>query len=461
MQEHDPIKGYSHTVCAQIRWKKAHKYIASEIENHITDQRDAYMAQGDDLTIATRKAILQMGDATEVGLRLDRTHKPQPQWLLLSFTAMFILIGALANSLVSALQYTTQNFHPLPFITAFFVLGVCYFADFTILGRFPVAVYLSTCVISTVGLFLGSSANGMRFWLMGRFALSLSYLAVLFPLVYALLIYAMRSKGYKGILLCGVGYIPLAVLLALVPTISGLILFTISALVILGLAMYRGWFHVKAKSISLVLIPTAMVGIAGTLFNWHSPILSRLATIINPYPLRNEAGFVYALIRDLLASSQLIGQGAVPAAFGEQLPSMSIYHTDYMLTILTHRFGWVVFMGIAIGITIFSLLAFYHVIKQKSVLGTLVSFSILLSFVLQSVSYLFSNLGYGVFGSLSLPFISYGNTSLLVNAALVGFMLSVFRTGGVFRDKTEASSSNPFVSYREGKLIIDFGRKTV
>ena len=43
MQQINKIKQYTHSVCEQIRWKKAHSVISEEIENHIIDQRDTFM----------------------------------------------------------------------------------------------------------------------------------------------------------------------------------------------------------------------------------------------------------------------------------------------------------------------------------------------------------------------------------------------------------------------------------
>jgi hypothetical protein len=54
----DEFKKYSTTVCDQIRWKKAHGSIAHEIEDHLCDQRDYYMSQGEEEEAATQKAIL-------------------------------------------------------------------------------------------------------------------------------------------------------------------------------------------------------------------------------------------------------------------------------------------------------------------------------------------------------------------------------------------------------------------
>lgn len=78
MNVSDAFHRYAEKVCEQIRWKKAHPAVAQEIEDHLTDQKNAYLAAGDSESIAEEKALLQMGDPVSVGAALDQTHKPAP-----------------------------------------------------------------------------------------------------------------------------------------------------------------------------------------------------------------------------------------------------------------------------------------------------------------------------------------------------------------------------------------------
>ena len=93
MTPFEKIQAYSKAVCAQMRWKKAHAVITEEIENHLIDQRNAYMADGADEAAATDKAITQMGDPVTVGAQLDRTHRPKPQWGLMAIAIVFLVSG--------------------------------------------------------------------------------------------------------------------------------------------------------------------------------------------------------------------------------------------------------------------------------------------------------------------------------------------------------------------------------
>lgn len=83
MGKPETIRAYLDTVQEQIRWKRARPVLARELEQHLTDQRDAFQTEGKDPETAERLAVEEMGDPVSVGTELDRVHRPKPQWGLL------------------------------------------------------------------------------------------------------------------------------------------------------------------------------------------------------------------------------------------------------------------------------------------------------------------------------------------------------------------------------------------
>lgn len=444
MKPFDEIKEYSKTVCEQIRWKRAHEVVSQEIENHLTDQRDAYILQGEDEKSATKKAILQMGDAVTIGMGLDKTHKPKPQWTMIILTAILMLTGVF-------ISYFMSRFSLSPYIISVTVFLICYFLDFTILGKYAKQLYFIVLATSIIGLLFSSQINNR--------AISLSYLSLIFPITYSIFIYALRHKGFIGLILCGVAYLPFAAILLLIPSFTGFVLFTISALVMLSMSIVKGWFGIdKKRGLLLVLIPTLIAIILTILYIMQIPYsLSRLSIAINPNLDPFGRGYIPGLVRDFLANSKFIGGGTIPAPHSSNdITILPVSGIDYILAILTHKFGWIVFIGIIGVVTAFSVFGLYYTSKQKSILGTFVSVSIIITFIYQVVTYIMNNLGFGLLASLSLPLVSYEKTALVINSALIGFMLSVFRTGDVIKDNKQSHiGRNPIFSYEDGKLIIN------
>ncbi|MEF9953242.1 MAG: permease prefix domain 1-containing protein [Peptostreptococcaceae bacterium] len=450
MQESSKIKEYCSLVCDQIRWKKARPIVEREIENHIYDQSEAYILEGFSEEEATKQAILQMGDPIAIGEEFDKTHKPRPQWTMIVLVGAFMLLGMFTNYLIDSSGLSIRGFNLMTYALAFWVFIVCYYIDFTFLGKFALAIYLLILGFSVIGVVLGTLVNGrLTLSLMG-FSLSLSHLSLIFPLSLALLVYVMKDKGYFGIFICGIGAIPLGLVLLKIPTLVGLIVFTISVVGILVFAIYRNWFKTDIKNgLALVLIPGALILAVLTALSLHN-----LSVVIDPYQDKMGEGYIYYLIREFISGSSLIGTGSVPEGI-KNISSLPEISTNYALVYLIHRFGFIVLIGIVSIVAIFTAIGLYNIAKQKNTLGALVALSIMLPFILQTIFYMISNLGYSLTSTLSMPFISYGNFALLINSALIGFMLSVFRTGYIYSDNSLLFRNQKYFSYEKGKLIIN------
>ncbi|HCA69328.1 MAG TPA: hypothetical protein DEP17_02600 [Lachnospiraceae bacterium] len=451
----DEIKKYSATVCEQVRWKKVHAGIAKEIEDHLCDQRDSYLSEGEEEEAATQKAILQMGDPIHVGIELDKTHKPKPQWLLILLTMALMLVGIGGSYILDGSDTSVRTFSIFPYLLAIVIFFVAYFLDFTTLAKYPKAFYFTILFLSMAALPVASNINGRSFFFFAGFSFSLSYFALIFPLAYAMLLYAMRNKGPRGILLCGIGSIPYGIILLLVPSVTGFVLYALTALTLLFTAIRKGWFGGSKRQGYLMFLPVALSAIAVmTIFALQPSQSVRFKILLNPSS--DPRGYQTAMIRDLMSGAVWIGKGATPAQFDDPVLSIPGINTDHVLTVLTHNYGWIVFIGITLLFIAFSAFGFYYVFKQRSVLGLMVSLSILMTFVMQFVLYMADNLGYGLLSSLSLPLVSYGRAALFLNAGLIGIMLSVFRTGDVIRDGFQPFTKNAsFLSYEDGKLIIN------
>ena len=160
--------------------------------------------------------------------------------------------------------------------------------------------------------------------------------------------------------------------------------------------------------------------------------------------------------REMIINSKLIGRGTL-GTNGYMLPNMD---KDYILTYLIHRLGWIPFILLMGLIVFFVVRAFILTSRQKSVLGKLVSVSILLTFTMEVIFYTLANIGFPIISSLTLPFISYSGMSTIINMILIGVMISVFRTGDLVRDNViDRKNSGKFLDIVDGKIIIDFNFK--
>ena len=129
---------YLRCVTDQIRCKKACPGIEKELEDHITDQAEMYLKKGMTEEQALKKAIAEMGDPVQVGVELDRIHRPQMSWGL-------VLLAGILGIISIVLQYGLKSHgyemgfpqRQLLFTVVGFVLMLgIYYLDYSILGKY-------------------------------------------------------------------------------------------------------------------------------------------------------------------------------------------------------------------------------------------------------------------------------------------------------------------------------------
>ncbi len=473
----EKIQEYCEEVSDQIRWKKVRPVISSEIENHLLDQRDEYMHYGLDEEIATDKAILQMGDPVQVGLELDKTHKPKPQWFCLGFVSLLIIIGVF----LQYLTYTISNSSSLLSydieigicIVSISVLFACYFLDFTILGKYPFKIYCGTVIFSLlllIAIKLNIIPHTYNYIKILGLSISTAYLSLIFPVVYALFVYKMRNRGYMGIIYCGLAYIPFAfVLICFGGSKTGI--YTLVSLIILCTAIAKNWFNVKRILAFAIVFGSVFIVLLICAYNvlFSDYLLNKIMVFINPNNDPYGSGYIYNMLRTEIANASFIGQGQMSDVF-----TYSDYHfvMGYIFAFLTAKYGIIFLIGIILVFSILMFIILKKIVKQKSKLGFICALTIALIFIFQAIFYIAFSLGYSFLAVLPFPFLTEGNTCLILNSALMGFMLSIFRTGYIYKDKLNSQNSNiqnededdyedddePMFTYQKGKLTINFNK---
>lgn len=469
MNVSDAFHRYAEKVCEQIRWKKAHPAVAQEIEDHLTDQKNAYLAAGDSESIAEEKALLQMGDPISVGTALDQTHKPAPQWGMIGLVLLLFVLGGIIQVLLLktipagndalATRFAQVLFVFLPLSLATFV-GM-YFLDFSFFGKHPYVLPLGLLMVDLAAHLFGVFYGGKKWLTLGSFALSPLALSLLFPLAFCGLFYRLRSQGRKGYLISGVLAAVFCLFLSYCHTFSGVLTFVFSAGVLMLVASKKKWFD-KQRNLFLLLFLLAVVCLI-VLLMFYAPFRYQFAfrarTIFLPNSDVAGDGYVPAQLRAAISHSVFLGKGKDIVGISPiliEIPGM--LRSDYLLTYLTYHYGWAVSGGLVLLLAVFLGLGFRKALKQKSIFGQMVSLTILCTFTAEILLYIPANLGIWLIAPIALPFLSYGATALLINMALVGVLLSVFRTGEVYRDTAPHPifSDSKFIQWADGKLTISF-----
>ena len=172
------------------------------LEDHITDQAEMYLKKGMTEEQALKKAIAEMGDPVQVGVELDRIHRPQMSWGL-------VLLAGILGIISIVLQYGLKSHgyemgfpqRQLLFTVVGFVLMLgIYYLDYSILGKY--GKWMAGVFLALMGLtipcrlYMGGAGTYLR---LGNMAVSVPLLMYLYVPLFGAVLYSYRRKGYEAL----------------------------------------------------------------------------------------------------------------------------------------------------------------------------------------------------------------------------------------------------------------------
>ena len=436
MSQHNKINEYIKTVCEQIRWKKAHPSVAKELTDHMADQKDTYLKQGMNESSAEAEAVRQMGDPVTVGTQLDGTYKPKPNWSIIIFAIALLLLGAAVRLIVNINEipyYSPRHLSGviIPYLIGAAVFTESIFLDFSILAKYSKLTYFSFIIVLLVLRYTYLSYEISKM------------LILLFPVIYAGIIYQHRGKRYLGLLSCGFYFfIPAYFCFS---SLSMLIMVSLICVIMLTYAILKGWFNIN-KAVGLLMIyiiPLPLIGLV---------IYQNLNYGIE------TTDYYLRVSRDIVHNAKLIGAGIRSSSILETYA----FKTEYTLSYLIYKYGWISLIGIVAVLTTFVSIAFLQIKKQKGLLGKLTSHAVLLTLTVQILFSILRSLGLLPVYAVTLPFFSSNSVSIIINMFLVGIMLSVFKTGTLIGDSPLpklASEKRKTLELINGRVTINIYRK--
>lgn len=449
----DQIERFLDDVKEQIRWKQARKGLEVELRTHLLDQRDALIAQGMEEDAAAAESVRQMGDPVEVGIQLDRAHRPKPQWELLTLVGIILCAGLIIQSTVMQELYVQPNL-PNVFvsvITGAALMMAMYFLDYQWLGRRPVLVYIIGLTV-LLGMICYMDVSSIPFSSIDSPTARLLtiYVGLIMPVFcYTPLVWSMRKSGWRGFILSILAAAPMTAAALMLHSMTAELIAYEVCLVVLSVAVWTGWDRISRRSgllvMGLLLAASAAVVIASM---WSSPYaMSRLEIALHPELDPLGTGFGACQTRLSLAQAKLWGSSGYDLPFG---------NNDLWLAWVICRLGW------AAGVVLILLLALLffgatrRCVRQRGSMGRMLSFSVLAALAGESASYILFNLGVQLTGPWVLPLLSTGGSYMMVNLLLVGLMLGVFRFEQLPVNITEKNPRQmpTLILWQDGDLVL-------
>lgn len=445
MPERKTIAAWLEAVQSQIRWKRARPVLVQELEQHMEDQRDDLLEEGKAPEEAERLAVEDMGDPVTVGTELDRVHRPRPQWGLLGLTLALAVIGAVLRVTFFQIggDYHYIFTYALKKVLLSLGLGTAamlatYFLDVSRLVRHARALYFGGLAVSLLPMVFLSS----------RYSTYCSYCttlaAALSPLAYALWLYSFRGKGWKGFLLTILGGGVLALSSGYWFSLAGSFLLLFSGLILTLYAAGRDWFGVGRRKGTGAVLAVTFGGLAFLLFNGYLDSFQlRLLIALRPELEREHRGYMGWMLqtfwKDVPPLRHISGEAALSVnagarvfGAGQEMRPIDFSH-DFLPASLAVAWGWVPLLVLLAALGVLFLWLLVKGLRQSYLPGRLVVLAVTLTLGLQTLFSAALNFGFVLF-SASLPLV-VGNFQTVVDMALIGLALSVFRGDSIAREE--------------------------
>lgn len=426
---------YLDRLLEQIRCKKARPYIRQELQGHMEEQMEANMAAGMDADRAEKEAVKDMGDPVETGISLDRIHKPQIAWKLLGMIALISVAGLLIHGiiirqfegrdLISSNQYT---FHV---IVGLAVMMALYFLDYTWLARYSKGIaglLLAVCIVTAV---LGTSVNGRTSYIsVGRGLISIQPLMLFYVPIYGGILYQYRGLGYQGLVKAIIWMILPVILVFRIPSAMTAGLMLISMMVMVTMAIAKGWFAVNKKTALMgcwgigIVMPVLFLAVMYFGNGLQTYQKARIqAWITNS----GDANYITEQLRTIWLTNQLIGDSGTEIA--KMLPN---FHGDYILTYLSSTYGMLAAILICCALVVLIVSVFSTMLRQKNQLGMVMGVGCGMILLVSFLVNVLENLSLLPLTATFFPFISAGGGYIVVCYGLIGIVLSIYRYKNIY-----------------------------
>ncbi len=257
------MEEFIRNITEQIRCVRAREAVAKELSDHILDQAAAYEKDGEDHEAAVAQAVREMGDPVEIGVELDRIHRPQMDVKMIVMVLLFSIGGMLLQYIVggytpmdgvngSSVYLSQLGRQGLILLLSFGVMAGMYFLDYSFIGRYGEVIYWEMTVVFFVIRMMSREVNGRH-----PVMLMLVYLYI--P-VYAGLLYQLRGRGYGAVIKGMVIQILTAGFVYYLSDIlhAALVVYLIQ-MVLMILAVCRGWFQVNKRDAVIVIVTVLVI----------------------------------------------------------------------------------------------------------------------------------------------------------------------------------------------------------
>ncbi|KMN92387.1 FtsW/RodA/SpoVE family cell cycle protein [Priestia aryabhattai] len=403
-------------VKSQIKSKEAKAFVSSELHYHLNEVKAYWLQKGLSEDQAEEKAVNQMGNPVSIGQNLNRIHRPKVDWVTLMLFAAALLLGFLP---LLSQGYLNEN-HFSTYKVGFVVMGGMIalgtmFIDYRKFANKGWLFYiLGILFLVFFTQHFNTLVDGQAVLKIGSLKIEDLIAIPFFLLAWAGFFQSDRFKMWKFLLL-------------FVLSSYFFLQFDVTTLFIyvsMTFAMIW-WSKLKKKAILIVLGSISALVVTWGVIGWMTVAYYqkyRVLSFLNPYNseyLTSQFGLLK--IHHLFMEAGWFGKHSFADQFIPQA------HTTFVFLSFTYYYGW---LFAAILVLVLSLVAMRIIFISRTLNDTyskLLLVGVMMIYIVQLVGNVGMIAGFFPMTNMSLPFISYGLMPTLLNAFLIGIVLSVYR----------------------------------
>ncbi|MBI4427032.1 MAG: rod shape-determining protein RodA [Candidatus Magasanikbacteria bacterium] len=348
-------------------------------------------------------------------------------WVILALVLVLTAISLAAIYSIDLSRGDVLNFFPTQALAVAVGLVLFFTAGFFHISFYRASaklVYLFSLLLLIAVLFFGQSLRGTTGWFrLGSFSFQPAEFAkvgLAIFLAWWISIQARRFDRWQFLLTSGFfTLLPIGLIMFQPDLGSAMVLFSVW----FGLLFLVG---VKKRYIALLVALSSITAVASWFFLFQDYQKDRLLTFLDPSREPLKAGYNVNQSVIAIGAGQIFGRGL---GFGSQsqLHFLPEAQTDFIFSVIAEELG---FLGVSVVLVIYFLLLWRLLYIAKTSRDDFLSYlvlGILLVFFVQILVNIGGAVGLLPVTGVTLPFLSYGGSSLVMNFLLLGVVESVYR----------------------------------
>ena len=348
-------------------------------------------------------------------------------WTLFGSVAVILIIGLINLYSATYDLPIARYFHDqiVWIFAGVIVMILVSMINYQFFNRYAYVMYGLTLLLLIAVFMIGRSANGSQRWIhVGFFNIQPSEI-IKITCVLTLARYfkdhqEKRNMGMWDLIVPLMIAIPPFILVLKQPDLG-------TSLIILSAAIFMIWFMGIERKIILITLVIFCVSVPVIWkFGLKPYQRDRVTTFLDPEKYASGKGYQVTQAKIAIGSGRFSGKGYLKGT-QSKLQFLPKQHTDFVYSNFAEEFGFFGSMVLFVLYCVFFLSCFNIAITAREPFGVLVAFGFSVTLICQTLINFGMEMGVVPVVGMTLPFFSYGGTSLVASFVKLGILLNISR----------------------------------